>query len=303
MTREEALLQLGRALRASGYRFVTVTPESHRRVHGRAEKVPTLRDVFGWSRPFGRGDIPGLLFDLLVSAGALVVRGERFLSAVRFSSLGEDLFVHSAYPTSDPGAVFFGPDTYRFCGAIARLRRASKRCIDVGCGSGAGGIVAARAGARSVVLADVNEDALSLARVNAALAGVDVAIVRSDVLVAVEGSFDLVISNPPYLVDAQHRTYRDGGGAFGEALSVRIASEALARLEPGGTLLLYTGTAIVDGEDTFRRAVAPVVARAGATSTYEELDPDVFGEELDQLSYAEVERIAAVVLVATRHAV
>ena len=55
-TPEEALFELGEALRAQGYRFVTTTPETHRRVNARAtqrgeERALDLRDVFGFSRP------------------------------------------------------------------------------------------------------------------------------------------------------------------------------------------------------------------------------------------------------------
>jgi hypothetical protein len=48
-----------------------------------------------------------------------------------------------------------------------------------------------------------------------------------------------------------------------------------------------------------RRGLEELCDRAGANFTYEELDPDVFGNELDAPSYADVERIAAVGLVAT----
>ena len=82
--------------------------------------------------------------------------------------------------------------------------------------------------------------------------------------------------------------------------SVRIAREALARLTPGGRLVLYTGAAIVDGADTFLAAVRSVCTEARAEWRYRELDPDVFGEEIEQNdAYATVERIAAVALVAT----
>jgi hypothetical protein len=64
--------------------------------------------------------------------------------------------------------------------------------------------------------------------------------------------------------------------------------------------VLYTGAAVVDGVDQFRRAAEPLVRDAGATFDYEELDPDVFGEELDAPAYANVERIAAVGLIARR---
>src|SRR5690606_1800990 len=131
-------------------------------------------------------------------------------------------------------AVFFGPDTYRFCAFVAREAPHARFVVDVGCGSGAGGIVAARAsGAQKLVLADVNPRALCLSEVNATLAGQGAALVESDVLSHVSGAPDLVVANPPFMRDPSRRAYRDGGGSYGEALSVRIAREALARLAPG----------------------------------------------------------------------
>ena len=35
-------------------------------------------------------------------------------SRVRLATIDDLLFVHSAFPTDPPDAVFFGPDTYRF---------------------------------------------------------------------------------------------------------------------------------------------------------------------------------------------
>jgi len=288
-----ALLELGRALARDGYRFVTPTPETHRRVVARRGEARDLRDVFGWSLPFAPALLPPALLALLREANAVVDEGARLRAKVRFSTLAERLYVHSAYPTLDAESVFFGPDTYRFCAFIARSAPRAARVVDIGCGSGAGGLVAAHAaGASELVLADVNTRALTLARVNAALAGVDAELLQSDVLAGVEGEFDLIVANPPYMRDEAARVYRDGGGAYGEALSVRIVRESLARLRPGGTLLLYTGVAIVDGRDVFYEAARALLA--GCETTYEELDPDVFGEELERPGYERVERIAAV---------
>lgn len=299
-----ALLTLGRALAAAGYHFVTTTPETHRRVNARAQaagesRARTLRDVFGWNRPFAP-ELPGpAMLALLRAADAVADEPGGLLRAtVRFSSLGGRLFAHSGYPTVQGSAVFFGPDTYRFCSLLARHAAPARRVVDVGCGSGAGGL-AAGSSAAPVVLADINPEALRLARVNAALAGVEAEVVQSDVLAGVPGAFDRVIANPPYMRDDAGRTYRDGGGAYGEALALRIVAEALARLAPGGSLVLYTGAAIVEGEDPFLTEAAARCRAAGARYTYEELDPDVFGEELERPAYARVDRIAAVALVAT----
>lgn len=302
--REKALVALGQALRDEGYAFTTVTPETHRRVNARpgAHEARSLREVFGWSRPFPPGVLGPRMQALLEQAGALAECGDGTLrSRVRFSTLGPGLFVHSAWPTSQKDAVFFGPDTYRFCALLRRVPGTFRRVVDLGCGSGAGGLsVAGRS--QEVVLADLNPEALVFARVNARLNGTQgVQAVRSDLLQEVSGAFDLIVANPPYLADADGRTYRDGGGTHGTELSVRIVREGMERLMPGGTLVLYTGAPVVEGEDLLRTALEREWVGAPLTDvSYEELDPDVFGEELEKAPYAGVERIALVALTARR---
>src|SRR4051812_4599805 len=146
--RESAVAELGRELRARGYRFITPTPETHRRVVERRGRARDLRDVFGWSLPFDEPTLPARLLALLDRAGALTRTADGCRSRLRFATLpaldGDRLLAHSAYPTTDNDAVFFGPDTYRFA---AMLERAAPghfhRAVDIGCGSGAGGILVA----------------------------------------------------------------------------------------------------------------------------------------------------------------
>ncbi len=309
MTNEDlALLRLGEALRAAQYEFITVTPATHARVNARPENrhAKDLRDVFGWSRPFARDVVSHDMLALMQEAGILAEENGALRSRVRASSLCGEVFFHSAFPTVDADAVFFGPDTYRFARAIeAGLRERTapiESAVDIGCGAGPGGIVVAKhAPAARVVMADINDGALRLARVNAALAGTPNAIAqRSDILDQVEGMFDMIVSNPPYLNDALGRAYRHGGGDFGAHLSLRILDAALTRLAPGGTLILYTGTAIVAGRDLFRDGALPKLAGREFAWTYEEVDPDVFGEELETEAYRAADRIAAVVLKVSR---
>ncbi|HEX7983828.1 MAG TPA: methyltransferase, partial [Duganella sp.] len=150
-------------------------------------------------------------------------------------------------------------------------------------------------------LEHVAQRALALAEVNRRLAGTaNVECRHSDMLSALDGQFDLIISNPPYLLDPDQRAYRHGGGELGAGLSLRIIEAAIARLAPGGTLLLYTGVAIDNGEDPFLRQAGLLLEGARMAWKYEEIDPDVFGEELDTPAYAGVDRIAAVLLVARK---
>jgi SAM-dependent methyltransferase len=305
---DDALVRLGRALKSTGYRFTTVTPATHERVNRRPANATArhLRDVFGWSRPFGAGVVPDDLMGLLAAAGALEQCGDLWRSRVRFSSYDEELFVHSAFPTESAGAVFFGPDTYRMADAAAAHVQGRRdpvgRAVDIGCGTGAGAIaVAKRAPDAEVLAVDVNDTALQYAAVNVALAGTGrVRPCHSDLLGDIDGAFDLIISNPPFMIDPAGRIYRDGGGPDGNQLSLKIIELAAERLAPGGSLVLFSGAGIVEGHDPLRRAAAERLAGTGLTWFYREVDPDVYGEELDGPAYARAERIAVVLLTATR---
>ena len=293
---EEALVFVGAWLREGGYEFTTVTPESHRRVFARTSHARTVRDVFGWSLPFDAALLPQNVLAALDLADVIERRADGlFASRVRFSTLAHQLFVHSAYPTAGEHAVFFGPDTYRFCRALESIVAHADRALDLGAGSGAGGISIAHRCNR-LVLSDCNPLAATLARVNAHLNGcadrVEIAV--GDLFDAVRGDFDLVIANPPYIADACGRAYRDGGGELGTGLALRIMEDSVQRVR--GRLVLYTGSPIREGVDPIREAASRIFA--GKRWTYREIDPDVFGEELSSDTYATVERIAAVVLVA-----
>lgn len=293
------LLLVGRYLLGDGYRFTTVTPASHARVLARAgqRSGTSLRDVFGWNLPFKADVLPQRIFAQLFAGGLVVAQGGLFRSTVRFSSIDSRLYVHDAYPTLAPDAVFFGPDTYRFTTAVNSFLRPCELLVDVCCGGGAGGIEAGVAIAERVVLADINPKALAFAEANYLLAGNSTAILHeADLLAGIDLRPDAIIANPPYLVDPLARTYRDGSGMLGTGLALRIVEESISLLAPGGQLLLYTGSPIVDGMDGFAAAALSLAWAAGCAVEYEEVDPDVFGEELDNPAYAAVDRIAVVVL-------
>ena len=308
---QHALFQVGAWLQKAGYRFVTTTPATHARVHRRnaGKRAESLRDIFGWSMPFEPSMLPPQVLGLLEQSGALEQTAGELRSNVRYSTLDNILYVHSAYPTTGASAVFFGPDTYRFAALIKRTlaeRRSDgvTQIVDIGCGAGAGGIVAAKAlggSASQCILTDINPAALEMARVNAALAGVSGASFRGGSLFdPISEPIDVLLANPPYLLDPQARLYRHGGGRLGTELSTRIVVEGLPRLTMDGMLILYTGTPIVDGVDTFWVSVESFLREGGFDYEYAELDPDVFGEELDEPAYSEVERIAVVGLIVRR---
>ena len=177
--RDVALLELACALRDSGYRFVTVTPATHARVNARPGNAwaRSVEDVFGWSRPFRAGVLPAGWLERMREADVLRPHEDGWRSTIRASTLacaGDALFLHSAFPTTMADAVFFGPDTYRYAGAIVDLLADGapvRRAVDIGCGAGPGALTVAHARPSATVFAvDINDEALRHTRVNAALA-------------------------------------------------------------------------------------------------------------------------------------
>lgn len=303
--RVAALTGLLRALLERQYSFITPTPATHARVIGRPDRTlaKDLRDVFGWSLPFAVDTIDPALVAFLRGAEMLEQRGEHLRSLVRVSSLDDNLFLHSAFPTTRSDSVFFGPDSYRFARFLTETLPeigARNHVVDIGAGSGVGAVTAVRSLPNPhVTLTDINPLALELAQANWEAAGLPPAtFTQGDALSSIDSSIDLIIANPPYIADPAHRAYRDGGGMHGGAMSVRWAQDAARRLESGGVFVLYTGSAIVGGEDRLKAALLETLAEFDVL--YGELDPDVFGEELEREDYAEVERIAVVGVVAVK---
>ena len=287
------------ALDAAGYDFTTITPATHARVARRWFGLGTgVRDLFGWSRAVDPSSVPAAVLAAAHAARLLVERDGGIASHVRVSRLAGRLFAHSAWPTDAADSVFLGPDSYRFAAFIAANVPAARdglRVVDIGSGAGVGGIVAADLlpGA-TVTLTDVNARALDFAAANAGHAGIPVRLAHTRGLDDVGGPFDLALANPPFLMDEGSRAYRDGGGMLGSGVSLELAEAALAKLAPAGRLLLYTASPIVGGHDALAAALAEAARNARVDLAYRELDPDVFGEELERPVYASVERIALV---------
>jgi len=303
---DEALSALLGRLGSSGYCFVPPTPETHRRVVSRPHEAQTadLRDIFGWSLPFAREALAHDLFALLERSAMLQGSADRFRSKVRIASLGEALFLHSAYPTAGRDSVFLGPDSYRFVRFLDEELAGgpkARRLVDIGAGSGVGAIMAAHhLPDAQLLLTDINPLALRFARINARHNRVTVEALEGSGLEPVIGEIELAITNPPFIVDPASRAYRDGGAMHGAALSLAWTLAAAARLAPGGRVLLYTGSAIVGGEDRLEAALRDRLPALGCALRYAELDPDIFGEQLGEPGYEDVERIAAIGAVVAR---
>lgn len=152
------------------------------------------------------------------------------------------------------------PETELLVGAVlewARARGPGGAVVDIGTGSGAIALSLAREGAFDrVVATDVSEDALAVARANAARSGLaDRVEFRAGSLwepLADGAVWDAIVSNPPYVAETERGTLAPEvvehepalalfAGADGLAVIAQLVRGSAARLRPGGLLALELG--------------------------------------------------------------
>ncbi len=251
---------------------------------GRGETVPALRATRGQSpletltrlfilqapvaEPAARAALPAL--DRLADA-ALVSRGSdatvTALVDIRPYAADDDDF----YVVSDLGTGIGGvtgpvrPDHVLGVGGasttLAQLtvRPPVGRALDVGTGCGVQALHLSTH-AQSVVATDTNPRALELAALTAGLSGRSFDLRAGSLLEPVEGErFDLIVSNPPFVVSPQARfMYRDGGHQ-GDDLCRSLVSAVPGHLAAGGWCQLLVNWLHVAGEDWRERVGSWVV--------------------------------------------
>lgn len=169
-----------------------------------------------------------------------------------------------------PGVFRPISDSWQLADALCALvrERGGARVLEIGTGSGAIAVSAARCGA-DVVAVDVSRRALASAALNARLHGARIETRRGSLFEPVAGErFDLIVSNPPYVPCERAELPASGperawdAGLDGRAVLDALIAAAPAHLVPGGALLVCHST--VNGEvETFA-----AMERAG-------LEPDV----------------------------
>jgi len=181
---------------------------------------------------------------------ALKKRGE----GVPLQHLLGTVWFHKHEFKTDPRALIPRPETEELAEWILSWELPEiQRVLDMGCGSGVIGLtLAAQRPGWQVSLADVSPDALSLARENASiLAANRVQFLESDLFAAIEGEFDGIVANLPYVPESERATMAREvlhdpalalfSGADGLDLIRRFVPDAFRHLKPGGWLVLEIG--------------------------------------------------------------
>lgn len=144
------------------------------------------------------------------------------------------------------------PDTETLVDQIIPLA-SGKRVLDICCGSGCIGIAVAKNSPCTLTMADISEKALGIAEKNCALHNITAQLVKKDILNEnIEGTFDIIVSNPPYIEsdavltldknvkDFEPHLALDGGIAGLDFYPV-ITKKSAGVLSPGGILAFEIG--------------------------------------------------------------
>ncbi|MBA0053539.1 class I SAM-dependent methyltransferase [Streptomyces sp. AJS327] len=138
------------------------------------------------------------------------------------------------------------------------VREPVGNALDLGAGCGIQALHAAQH-ARTVTATDVNPRALRVTQLTLALSGAPEPELRQGSLfepVAHEGPFDLIVSNPPFVISPAARlTYRDGGLA-GDDLCRHLVERSADHLADGGYCQLLANWEHRDGQDWRERVAA-----------------------------------------------
>lgn len=158
---------------------------------------------------------------------------------------------HGIAPTRPDYVLGVSPASTTLAQLVARTPVDS--ALDLGTGCGVQSLHLSRH-ARRVVATDVNERAIALARLTLELSGADADLRVGSLFEPVAGErFDLIVSNPPYVMsppsrDADTLAYRETN-LLGDALVETIVRQAPAHLTPDGSLQLLTNWAVLEDQD------------------------------------------------------
>ncbi len=269
-----AFAALGRGLTVPVQRALVDRPEpddaaADTAAAAQPDALEALIRAFLLSAPIPADALPGEVVADLLALGMVRRDGDSLAPTVEVHPYGEP--ETDWYLASDIGAPAEPDHVLGLGGAsltLARItpRRGVGRALDLGCGAGVQVLHAARRATR-VVATDTNPRALAMTALSAALSGVPAEQVdlREGSLFGpvADERFDLVVSNPPFVISPSHRfTYRDAG-LPGDELSRLVVRGAAAHLAPGGMAAVLGNWLHVAGEEWTDR-VAEWVAGTGA---------------------------------------
>jgi SAM-dependent methyltransferase len=193
------------------------------------------------------GGVPSALLHQLASSGIASEENGRWLATFRIVPV-QGVFVLVDRPSRLPELgnawVQFGIDTIQLASMIVHEARGGGRALDLCTGSGIQALLPSK---RYAVTegTDINPRAIAMAEANAAINGVGdrLQFWQGDLYDRAEGTYDLIVANPPFMFlppDVAQTNLRGSGGALGIEVTLRVLEGLAGRLSEQGEAFTYT---------------------------------------------------------------
>jgi len=170
-------------------------------------------------------------------------------------------FYHGKLALDVPATVYYPMEDSLFLAKLLEKKSlVNKKVLDMGCGSGFLSIIMAK-GKAQVTGADISRDAVKATNNNAERNNVSVTCIQSDLFSVINGTFDLIVFNPPYLPEGADAKYLGKekshlvGGKTGREVVEKFIKQAKSHLNNGGKILLLISSLTGEEEviDTFNK--------------------------------------------------
>ena len=130
-------------------------------------------------------------------------------------------------------------DSYLIAEEVKKYSK-NKKVIDIGTGSGILALAAKDSGAKSVLAIDMNEEVIEYVK------KLGIEAIKSDLFQKINGKFDLIVFNPPYLPkdkkEDDESSQATTGGKKGDEIIIKFIKQSINHLEKDGIILLLVSS-------------------------------------------------------------
>ena len=249
----------------------TAIPGLYRRLQRiRHPLIEELLGFFGLGEAQHQNEVTRLLnqLDQAPTYGQLIELGivrqnpdGRVECRLRFIPHGHLILVSDRHDRSISDFTYVGRDSLKLADLLSQSLngRAFRSGLDICCGCGIQALTIARS-AQTVIGVDINPRSVVFSEQNASLNGYQdqLRFIQGDLTEPLEGPFDVVVANPPFVFMPTEMavTNRDGfGGDWGLEFVRRIIADLDRLLAPDGEAYLLSASPVVEGQSLLEQLI------------------------------------------------
>ncbi|HEY7750887.1 MAG TPA: class I SAM-dependent methyltransferase, partial [Ignavibacteriaceae bacterium] len=213
----------------------------------------------------------------LVKSGIITYNDGNCISQFRIIPIDDLMIIYSPQSEFDtPKYVYLGEDSVVFYYLLKEeIIKKVNNALEIGCGTGLLSVLISKI-ANNVTSVDINNRALEFTNLNARINGIDnITTKQSNVYSGVEGKFDLIISNPPYVYLPEENIGRTF--AYGGKLGIEILEKILIGLDDhlsdtGTCYMIFFSYIKEDGTNTAYEMIEKVFRGKPYAITLKQID-------------------------------